>query len=102
MKQSCTHNIHLPNNHLYLCHLYTVAHWNSSGCVTETKESETVCSCNHLSFFAVLMSPVSGSRASLSSSLLCVVADVVVQGGLWNIPLFAVSGSPHPPQIRFY
>ncbi|XP_029523579.2 adhesion G-protein coupled receptor G5-like isoform X2 [Oncorhynchus nerka] len=46
----------------------TVAHWNSSGCVTETKESETVCSCNHLSFFAVLMSPVSGSSASLSSS----------------------------------
>uniref|UniRef100_A0A8C7LUS7 G-protein coupled receptors family 2 profile 2 domain-containing protein n=1 Tax=Oncorhynchus mykiss TaxID=8022 RepID=A0A8C7LUS7_ONCMY len=46
----------------------TVAHWNSSGCVTETKENETVCSCNHLSFFAVLMSPVSGSSASLSSS----------------------------------
>ncbi|XP_029577761.1 adhesion G protein-coupled receptor G3 isoform X3 [Salmo trutta] len=46
----------------------TVAHWNSSGCVTETKENETVCSCNHLSFFAVLMSPGSGSSASLSSS----------------------------------
>ncbi|XP_064832253.1 adhesion G protein-coupled receptor G3-like isoform X2 [Oncorhynchus masou masou] len=46
----------------------TVAHWNSAGCVTETKENETMCSCNHLSFFAVLMSPVSGSSASLSSS----------------------------------
>ncbi|XP_071258143.1 adhesion G protein-coupled receptor G3-like isoform X2 [Salvelinus alpinus] len=46
----------------------TVAHWNSSGCVTETKENETVCSCNHLSFFAVLMSPGSVSSASLSSS----------------------------------
>ncbi|XP_014030687.1 adhesion G protein-coupled receptor G3 isoform X2 [Salmo salar] len=46
----------------------TVAHWNSSGCVTETKENKTVCSCNHLSFFAVLMSPGSGSNASLSSS----------------------------------
>uniref|UniRef100_A0A4W5MJ44 Uncharacterized protein n=1 Tax=Hucho hucho TaxID=62062 RepID=A0A4W5MJ44_9TELE len=46
----------------------TVAHWNSSGCVTETKEKETVCSCNHLSFFAVLMSPGSVSSANLSSS----------------------------------
>ncbi|XP_041755387.1 adhesion G protein-coupled receptor G3 [Coregonus clupeaformis] len=45
-----------------------VAHWNSSGCVTETEENQTVCSCDHLSFFAVLMAPDSVSSASLSSS----------------------------------
>uniref|UniRef100_A0A4W5JCH4 Adhesion G protein-coupled receptor G3 n=1 Tax=Hucho hucho TaxID=62062 RepID=A0A4W5JCH4_9TELE len=45
-----------------------VAHWNSSGCVTATKTNETVCSCNHFSFFAVVLSSVSVSSASLSSS----------------------------------
>uniref|UniRef100_A0A673W4X1 Adhesion G protein-coupled receptor G3-like n=2 Tax=Salmo trutta TaxID=8032 RepID=A0A673W4X1_SALTR len=45
-----------------------VAHWNSSGCVTKKQENETVCSCNHLSFFAVLMSPGSVSSDNLSSS----------------------------------
>ncbi|KAJ7985822.1 hypothetical protein DPEC_G00344450 [Dallia pectoralis] len=35
----------------------TVAHWNTSGCVTETYTNGTLCSCNHLSFFAVLLTP---------------------------------------------
>ncbi|XP_010889697.3 adhesion G protein-coupled receptor G3 [Esox lucius] len=41
-----------------------VAHWNSSGCVTKTKKNGTLCSCNHLSFYAVLLAPGNVSAVS--------------------------------------
>ncbi|XP_014802927.1 PREDICTED: adhesion G protein-coupled receptor G3 isoform X1 [Calidris pugnax] len=31
--------------------------WNSSGCVTQPGDKETVCSCNHLTFFTLLLNP---------------------------------------------
>ncbi|XP_062409226.1 adhesion G protein-coupled receptor G3-like [Sardina pilchardus] len=35
------------------------ANWNSSGCTTDVvAEGKVICSCNHLSFFAVLLTPV--------------------------------------------
>ncbi|XP_068455573.1 adhesion G-protein coupled receptor G1-like [Clinocottus analis] len=33
-------------------------HWSTAGCETSNTGSEFVCSCNHLSFFAVLVNPV--------------------------------------------
>ncbi|XP_058135928.1 adhesion G protein-coupled receptor G3 [Dasypus novemcinctus] len=32
--------------------------WASEGCLTELRGEETVCRCNHLTFFALLLSPV--------------------------------------------
>ncbi|KAG7327284.1 hypothetical protein KOW79_008890 [Hemibagrus wyckioides] len=32
-------------------------HWSSDGCTTSKNNTDFVCSCNHLSFFAVLISP---------------------------------------------
>ncbi|XP_031702760.1 adhesion G protein-coupled receptor G3-like isoform X3 [Anarrhichthys ocellatus] len=32
-------------------------YWNTSGCDTSDKGNEFICSCNHLSFFAVLVNP---------------------------------------------
>ncbi|XP_030632546.1 adhesion G protein-coupled receptor G3-like [Chanos chanos] len=34
------------------------AYWSSSGCETEMRDGRVVCCCNHLSVFAVLLSPV--------------------------------------------
>ncbi|XP_050779253.1 adhesion G protein-coupled receptor G3 isoform X2 [Gopherus flavomarginatus] len=31
--------------------------WNTSGCVTTLRDKETVCCCDHLTFFTLLMSP---------------------------------------------
>ncbi|KGL79154.1 putative G-protein coupled receptor 97, partial [Tinamus guttatus] len=31
--------------------------WNTSGCVTELGDKGTICSCNHLTFFTLLLSP---------------------------------------------
>ncbi|NWS67429.1 AGRG3 protein, partial [Crotophaga sulcirostris] len=31
--------------------------WSSSGCVTQPGDNETVCSCNHLTFFTLLLNP---------------------------------------------
>ncbi|XP_038661949.1 adhesion G-protein coupled receptor G6-like [Scyliorhinus canicula] len=31
------------------------SHWNVSGCTTKTNGNQTICSCNHLTFFAVLL-----------------------------------------------
>ncbi|NXX55517.1 AGRG3 protein, partial [Scopus umbretta] len=38
--------------------------WRSSGCVTQTRDKGTVCSCNHLTFFTLLLNPaLDGSTA---------------------------------------
>ncbi|NXG19123.1 AGRG3 protein, partial [Grallaria varia] len=38
--------------------------WRSSGCVTQPGDKETVCSCNHLTFFTLLLNPaLDGSTA---------------------------------------
>ncbi|XP_054696749.1 adhesion G protein-coupled receptor G3 isoform X3 [Grus americana] len=31
--------------------------WSSSGCVTQPRDKRTVCSCNHLTFFTLLLNP---------------------------------------------
>ncbi|NWH57039.1 AGRG3 protein, partial [Geococcyx californianus] len=31
--------------------------WSSSGCVTQPRDNRTVCSCNHLTFFTLLLNP---------------------------------------------
>ncbi|NXN76410.1 AGRG3 protein, partial [Himantopus himantopus] len=31
--------------------------WSSSGCITQPRDEETVCSCNHLTFFTLLLNP---------------------------------------------
>ncbi|KAL1007075.1 hypothetical protein UPYG_G00081560 [Umbra pygmaea] len=58
------------------------AHWNTSGCFTEQRQNDTVCSCNHLSFFAILLAPgivsvetvQSGSLSSSSVWLLTLLS----------------------------
>ncbi|NXX20459.1 AGRG3 protein, partial [Podargus strigoides] len=32
--------------------------WSSSGCVTQSRDNGTVCSCDHLTFFTLLLNPV--------------------------------------------
>uniref|UniRef100_UPI00398EBE3F adhesion G-protein coupled receptor G2-like n=1 Tax=Pristiophorus japonicus TaxID=55135 RepID=UPI00398EBE3F len=39
----------------------SIGHWNDSGCTTENTENETICRCNHLTFFAVLLQ-IDGSQ----------------------------------------
>ncbi|KAK6477103.1 adhesion G-protein coupled receptor G2-like [Huso huso] len=45
----------------------TKAIWNDSGCQTFGDKNKTVCSCNHLTYFAVLMNP---NNITLSASTL--------------------------------
>ncbi|XP_067853844.1 adhesion G protein-coupled receptor G3-like isoform X2 [Heptranchias perlo] len=33
----------------------SIGHWNESGCTTENTDNQTICKCNHLTFFAVLL-----------------------------------------------
>ncbi|XP_041048253.1 adhesion G-protein coupled receptor G2-like [Carcharodon carcharias] len=40
----------------------TTGHWNDSGCTTENTDNQTICRCNHLTFFAVLLQPT-GSQS---------------------------------------
>ncbi|XP_062355961.1 adhesion G protein-coupled receptor G3-like isoform X2 [Cinclus cinclus] len=54
--------------------------WCSSGCVTQPGDKGTVCSCDHLTFFALLLSPaLDGSTAKALTAVAtagCVVAMV--------------------------
>ncbi|KAK5623135.1 hypothetical protein CRENBAI_019347 [Crenichthys baileyi] len=38
------------------------AQWSTEGCITDTSREEYICSCNHLSFFAVLVNPELNSK----------------------------------------
>ncbi|XP_071423586.1 adhesion G protein-coupled receptor G3 [Pithys albifrons albifrons] len=38
--------------------------WRSSGCVTQPGDKETVCSCNHLTFFTLLLNPALDSSTA--------------------------------------
>ncbi|XP_044515286.1 adhesion G protein-coupled receptor G3 [Gracilinanus agilis] len=37
--------------------------WKSTGCYTEQKFNQTICRCDHLSFFALLLKPIDASTA---------------------------------------
>ncbi|NXC50707.1 AGRG3 protein, partial [Penelope pileata] len=52
----------LPHNVTPLCVFWDPSKghaggWSSSGCVTQPGDKETVCSCNHLTFFTLLLKP---------------------------------------------
>ncbi|XP_053397806.1 adhesion G protein-coupled receptor E3-like [Mercenaria mercenaria] len=75
--------------------------WSDDGCrINSTNASSTVCECNHLTNFAVLMSPfqqvdeVGSSSESMvlhivsivgiSTSILCLIATIVIHFALWK------------------
>uniref|UniRef100_A0A8C0QQK5 Adhesion G protein-coupled receptor G3 n=1 Tax=Chelonoidis abingdonii TaxID=106734 RepID=A0A8C0QQK5_CHEAB len=48
----------LPQNVFSKCVFWdTKKGWNTSGCVTVLRDKETMCCCDHLTFFTLLMSP---------------------------------------------
>uniref|UniRef100_G1MWK9 Uncharacterized protein n=1 Tax=Meleagris gallopavo TaxID=9103 RepID=G1MWK9_MELGA len=49
----------LPNNVTPLCVFWEPSKggWSSHGCVTQPRDKETVCACDHLSFFTLLLNP---------------------------------------------
>ncbi|XP_048815010.1 adhesion G protein-coupled receptor G3 [Lagopus muta] len=59
----------LPHNVTPLCVFWEPSKgqaggWSSHGCVTQPKDKETVCTCDHLSFFTLLLNPsLDGSTA---------------------------------------
>ncbi|XP_051025112.1 adhesion G protein-coupled receptor G3 [Acomys russatus] len=51
---------HQPPNVILTCVFWDVAKgdWDSQGCSTELEDERTVCRCNHLTFFALLLRPI--------------------------------------------
>ncbi|KAG6927042.1 adhesion G protein-coupled receptor G3, partial [Chelydra serpentina] len=47
--------------------------WNTSGCLTELRDRETMCCCDHLTFFTLLMNP---SLDNVTAQALFTIADV--------------------------
>ncbi|XP_041077346.1 adhesion G-protein coupled receptor G2-like isoform X2 [Polyodon spathula] len=50
--------------------------WNESGCQTVCGTNQTVCSCNHLTFFAVLMSPNNITLSNISLKALTYITYI--------------------------
>lgn len=57
---------------LYFVHdvlFFFLGHWSTEGCETNKTETELACSCNHLSFFAVLVVNITQKKVLKSCSL---------------------------------
>ncbi|XP_061102573.1 adhesion G protein-coupled receptor G3-like [Conger conger] len=62
--------------------------WNSSGCSTEQGKGEIVCSCDHLSFFALLLSPVYENEAGNGTQ----VSGLLSSYSIWLLTLLSRIG----------
>nr|XP_014352383.1 PREDICTED: adhesion G-protein coupled receptor G5-like [Latimeria chalumnae] len=54
----------------------TAGRWNSTGCYTSKTQNETICSCNHLTYFAVLL----GSRTAIDAAVLTSLTYITYVG----------------------
>ncbi|XP_060796933.1 adhesion G protein-coupled receptor G3 [Neoarius graeffei] len=50
-------NQSVNGNCVFWKHSNNSGHWSSDGCITSRNDTNFICSCNHLSFFAVLINP---------------------------------------------
>lgn len=64
--------------------------WSSHGCVTQPKDKETVCTCDHLSFFTLLLV----TTPLLSHSYPCSGPHVLLLGA--QEQLYLLPGEPNP------
>ncbi|XP_032892358.1 adhesion G-protein coupled receptor G2-like [Amblyraja radiata] len=58
------HSVSTPNEYIHQCVFWFESDddniadsWNSTGCSTTVEGNQTICVCNHLTYFAVLMNP---------------------------------------------
>ncbi|NXI53971.1 AGRG3 protein, partial [Chloroceryle aenea] len=60
--------------------------WNSSGCVTQPGDKGTVCSCNHLTFFTLLLNPaLDGSTAEALMAIATAGCGVAMAFSIFTI-----------------
>ncbi|KAJ8346197.1 hypothetical protein SKAU_G00303900 [Synaphobranchus kaupii] len=65
--------------------------WNSAGCSSEQEDGRIICSCDHLSFFAVLLSPVYEKPAS-ASGIATQVSPLLSAYTVWVLTLLTRIG----------
>ncbi|XP_005617572.1 adhesion G protein-coupled receptor G3 [Canis lupus baileyi] len=88
---------HLPTNMALSCVFWDVTkgstgHWSSTGCSTELRAKRTICRCNHLTFFALLLRPILDqatvqalvriSRAGCGASMIFLASTVILYAAL--------------------
>ncbi|XP_077754415.1 adhesion G protein-coupled receptor G3 [Canis aureus] len=88
---------HLPTNMALSCVFWDVTkgstgHWSSTGCSTELRAKRTICRCNHLTFFALLLRPILDqatvqalvriSRAGCGASMIFLAFTVILYAAL--------------------
>ncbi|KFQ63240.1 putative G-protein coupled receptor 97, partial [Pelecanus crispus] len=63
-----------------------VGGWRSSGCVTQPRDKRTVCSCDHLTFFTLLLNPaLDGSTAQALMAVATVGCGVAMAFSIFTI-----------------
>ncbi|KAM8959673.1 adhesion G protein-coupled receptor G3 [Lycaon pictus] len=87
----------LPTNMALSCVFWDVTkgstgHWSSTGCSTELRAKRTICRCNHLTFFALLLRPILDqatvqalvriSRAGCGASMIFLASTVILYAAL--------------------